>query len=142
MRSFLFVAIATLALLVPQVPRASERQTLDQAVWNMLNPDTFDLTSLDDQCTVMVEVGTNRQFFTKQDIAAYLATAKAAGTKFQASNFKVLNKNETGKFGSITYQVVWKSSTGNSTTTVRLTSKEVWERQASGWVRLFAAMDQ
>jgi|SRR5579883_1637802 len=135
------IALACL-MLMSAIPMPAFAETLEEAVWNMLNPTTFSLTALDEQCMVLVETGSNRRFYTRSDIEAYLGSAKSGGTKFEAKDFKVLNKDELNQFASITYQVTWTSSTGNTTTVTHLTSKEIWERVPSGWRRVFAAMNQ
>jgi hypothetical protein len=140
----LTILFSIFVLMAPQCSHAAgqEGPTLEESVWNMLNPSTFEISVLDDDASIMVALGDSRTVYSRDDIQAHLTSAKASGAKFEASDFKVLSKDESDRFATITYQVTWKTTIGNTTSSTRFTSHEIWERQPSGWRRLFAAMNQ
>jgi hypothetical protein len=132
-----FVALLMFLIVLPS---SASSQTLEEAIQQMLAPKTFDPSVLDDDVVVLVTSGTSRRLYDGDEIAGLAANLKVSGTENTISDFKVLSKTEAGQFVSIVYSVDWKSSLGQTVTTTHLTSHEVWERQVSGWRRLFAAM--
>ena len=107
----------------------------------MLDASTFDVNRLDGEASILVAHGTDRRFYTREEIAEVLDTAKKAGTKYDISGFKILHEDRTGQFASIDYRVTWQTSFKNTTVTTELLSHEIWEHDQDGWRRVFAALD-
>jgi len=107
----------------------------------MLDSTSFDVNMLDKEASILVVNGDQHRFYTREELADVMELAKKVGTKYQVSDFKILHEDVSGKFGSITYNMAWKTSIGDKETTVRILAHEIWERQPSGWCRVFAALD-
>jgi hypothetical protein len=120
---------------------AATDPSLNDAVRKLLDASTFDVNMLDKEASVLVAHGSDRRFYTREEIAEVLDTARRAGTKYDVSNFKILHEDRSGQFASIDYQVTWRTSVNSATITTDLLSHEIWERSGDGWVRVFAAMD-
>jgi hypothetical protein len=118
-------------------------KTLEEEVRDALDLKKFDKSKVDDRAVVLVASRNGRHFFTRDDMENFIAHTRAKGEIYEASDFKVLNKNESdnSSFASITYEVTWKISLDNRTRSTHVAAQEIWERQIDGWHRLFAAID-
>jgi hypothetical protein len=115
-------------------------ETLEEAVQQTLNPQTFDASVLDEDSVLMVTSGSARRLYDRDEMATLAADVKSAGVINAVSGFKVVNKTEDGASASIVYEVDWKSTQGNTIATTHLISHEIWQRQPGGWRRVFAVM--
>jgi len=120
---------------------SSTDPSLENSVKQLLDAATFDTSMLDEEASTVVAHGSVHRFYTREEIAEVLDTAKKAGTKYEVSNFKILHEDVSGQFASISYRVTWKTSVGNTDITTDLLSHEIWERQNDKWRRLFAALE-
>jgi hypothetical protein len=115
--------------------------SLENSVKKLLDATTFDISMLDNESSAVVANGPERRFYTREEMAEVQDTARKAGTKYEASDFKLLSEDTSGQFASITYRVTWKTSVGNATIATNIVSHEIWEHQQNEWHRVFAAMD-
>ena len=134
--------VVAILLIAGALPSEAAAQSIEDAVKTMLNPATFDPAVIDDDAEILITSGTSRRIYDADEIDQIADELKAASAKrTELSGFKVLNKIQAGQFVSIVYEFDWKSSAGNATTLTHLTAHEIWQRQPSGWRRLFAAME-
>jgi len=114
---------------------------LESSVRRLLYASSFDVNLLDGEASVVVAHGTDHRFYTREEIAEVLDTAKKAGTKYEVSDFKILYEDTSGQFAPITYRATWRTSVGNNTITTGILSHEIWEHEDGKWRRVFAALD-
>jgi len=120
---------------------SSNDPSLDSAVRKLLYASTFDVNLLDKEASVLVAHGADHRFYTREEIAEVLETARKAGTKYDVSGFKITHEDISDQFASVDYRVTWRTSVKDATVSTDLVSHEIWEHDGDGWRRVFAVLD-
>jgi aminocarboxymuconate-semialdehyde decarboxylase len=72
----------------------SRAQSVEDAIKEVLNPQTFNSSMLDEGALVMVTSGASRRLYDRDEITDLVANIRSSGSNSELSGFKVLNKTE------------------------------------------------
>jgi hypothetical protein len=121
--------------------QGSTSSPLEKEVESMVMSSNFDSSRLDADASILIVHDKQRKLYTRDELTGAADAAKKAGTKYRASNFRVTQNDNSGRFASITYKVTWTTTVESKKVIFDVVSHEIWERRDNKWYRLFAAMD-
>jgi hypothetical protein len=139
LKRVLFASVPYLCLVLLS---CHSQSALEVRVKEMLEFDKFNKSMLDERAMILVASETDRRFFTRDDLDAYVTHAKESHEIYKASDFKVIqmHEDEHSPFALIAYEFNWNVTLDGTTRTTHIVSDDIWERGVDGWHRLSAAM--